>query len=82
MMDAKRVGGVGRKGREECWLRALVFISAKGYSNGLTSWGSRRLRPRHEAQIPICADQIGGLEVEAQERCSMTVVVVVEVGTA
>lgn len=26
MMDAKRVGGVGRKGREECWLRALDFF--------------------------------------------------------
>lgn len=24
-MDAKRVGGVGRKGREECWLRAPFF---------------------------------------------------------
>lgn len=81
MMDAKRIGGVGRKGREECWLAcACSLFAAEEYSIGLTSWGSRRLRPRHEAQIPICADQIGGLEVEAQERCSMTVVV--EVGTA
>lgn len=80
-MDAKRAGGVGRK-REGGVLRLSLF-TAEEYSIGLTSWGSRRLRPRHEAQIPICADQIGGLEVEAQERCSMTVVVVVVVvGTA
>ena len=71
----------GAKGGSVGCVRLSLF-AAEEYSIGLTSWGSRRLRPRHEAQIPICADQIGGLEVEAQERCSMTVVVVVVVGTA